>query len=196
MCEVLFPVNKHVKYCSNECKEKDTIKKIILNCVVCKKDYKIHPYRSKTSKYCGKECWSRRAHKICKNCGKEFGTVGHYGKEFCSRLCKDATMVGDKAPAWKDGRSLDRERARYSGKLTRWKKAVKERDGNKCTECGSDQYLHAHHIKSFSEFPELADDVSNGITLCEFHHSVVHGRWIGAKSRNQRWLQFVEKRRP
>ncbi|MHB8914941.1 MAG: HNH endonuclease [Thiobacillus sp.] len=102
-------------------------------------------------------------------------------------------MVGSKSPAWKDGKSLDRERARYSGALAEWKHLVKERDEHKCVKCGDESNLHAHHIKSFSDFPDLASDVDNGITLCEFCHSVEHGRWIGAKSRNKRWQEFTGK---
>lgn len=186
-CGILFPVSKRTKYCSDKCKEENSYKFIILKCEVCDKEYETHAYRAETSKYCGKECWSRRGHRTCKHCGKEFGTVGHYGKIYCSRSCSDADMVGEKAARWKDGKSLERERARLSGKLTRWKKAVKDRDGNKCTKCGSGHYLHAHHIKSFSEFPELAAELSNGITLCELCHSVAHGRWIGPKCRKYRW---------
>jgi 5-methylcytosine-specific restriction endonuclease McrA len=51
-----------------------------------------------------------------------------------------------------------------------WRKAVMERDGHRCVICGSDQRLHADHIKPTSRFPELMREVNNGRALCESCH--------------------------
>lgn len=62
-----------------------------------------------------------------------------------------------------------------------WMNSVKRRDeftckmcgvnGRKeCPCCGTKPTLHAHHIKSWKDHPELRFDVSNGITLCEKCH--------------------------
>ncbi len=56
---------------------------------------------------------------------------------------------------------------------TAWSNLVKHRD-QKCTNCGNAHELHAHHIKSFKEFPELRYDVNNGITLCSLCHRDYH----------------------
>ena len=45
-------------------------------------------------------------------------------------------------------------------------------DGFSCRFCGSENYLHVHHIKYRSEGG--SDDKSNLITLCGKHHEVVH----------------------
>jgi hypothetical protein len=158
-------------------------KRVVLQCTICKIDYMQHECRAETSKYCSRECWSKRAHKECKACGTVFGTIGHYGKLYCSKVCSAKTMVGPQAPSWKDGFSLKRERARLSSPLAKWKKSVKERDGFSCVKCGSKEYIHAHHIVTFSGNTELRVDINNGITLCEFCHSVEHGRWIGPLNR-------------
>jgi len=158
-------------------------KRVTLQCTICKNDYTQHEYRSKTSKYCSKDCWSKRAHKECKSCGSTFGTVGHYGKLYCSKSCSTRVMVGPNSPRWKDGLSLQRERSRLSSPLAKWKRAVKDRDGNSCVKCGSKEHLHAHHIATFSDSPDFRTDIKNGVTLCEICHSVEHGRWIGPLSR-------------
>lgn len=53
--------------------------------------------------------------------------------------------------------------------------AVLARDGNRCTvarllggKC--DGALHVHHLKSASDYPELALDVDNLGTACASHH--------------------------
>jgi len=55
-----------------------------------------------------------------------------------------------------------------------WAKEVKERDNHECQYCGAEEDLHAHHIFSAAKWPELAQNVNNGITLCapchRWHH--------------------------
>ena len=63
--------------------------------------------------------------------------------------------------------------------LFTWGRAVKKRDNNKCIRCGSTSKLEAHHIKHKKTNPELAFDVSNGITLCDQCHYKEHGKLVG-----------------
>lgn len=58
---------------------------------------------------------------------------------------------------------------------TTWSKRVRERDKNRCVICGSEERVHAHHMRPRERFPELAFDVDNGITLCIYHHAILHG---------------------
>ena len=58
-----------------------------------------------------------------------------------------------------------------------WAKAVKLRDGYVCQECGNTgkkRYIHAHHVKSYHEFPKLRYKIDNGITLCLKCHVAKH----------------------
>lgn len=64
-----------------------------------------------------------------------------------------------------------KKRNNYS--YRKWRIAVVKRDG-KCVKCGSKDDLEAHHIKHFSEYPELALDLNNGITLCKKCHVNLH----------------------
>lgn len=54
-----------------------------------------------------------------------------------------------------------------------WSFAVKARDGA-CVKCGDANNLHAHHIKSQADFPELRFDLDNGRTLCRKCHHREH----------------------
>lgn len=64
--------------------------------------------------------------------------------------------------------------ARKTYPYKQWRKAVMERDGHTCTQCGATDELEAHHIKPFAEFPDLWYDVSNGVTLCHKCHALLH----------------------
>lgn len=70
--------------------------------------------------------------------------------------------------------SYERYDERRSGKYKTWKTAVLKRDGRRCQRCGAKKDLCVHHIKPFSEFPELRFDVDNGITLCRECHRMEH----------------------
>ena len=62
---------------------------------------------------------------------------------------------------------------RNNYKYRKWRKDVILRDGC-CQKCGSETNLVAHHIKSFSEYPLLRNELSNGVTLCEECHKKLH----------------------
>lgn len=64
----------------------------------------------------------------------------------------------------------------------KWAKLVKERWGNKCIYCGKDVFgsnpldrLEAHHIKSRYLYPEIENDIMNGVALCHKCHMLAHG---------------------
>lgn len=62
-----------------------------------------------------------------------------------------------------------------------WSNKVRKRDSYKCQICGIDRKTVAHHIFSYSDYPELRVDVGNGITLCrqchtDFHRHYGYGR--------------------
>ena len=53
-----------------------------------------------------------------------------------------------------------------------------QRDFFKCTECGSGDNLHAHHIEKVSDNIHKITDTDNGITLCRGCHKIKHGRGV------------------
>jgi len=53
----------------------------------------------------------------------------------------------------------------------KWRKVVYKRDNWTCQRCfKKGGKIEAHHIKRFSEYPELRVDINNGITLCHNCH--------------------------
>ena len=108
----------------------------------------------------GKEPWNK-------------GKTGVYTDEQRRRISegtKRNTPRGPDSPAWKGG---------ITKKSSEWRKAVLQRDNYTCQLCGrktTGRWLHTHHIKPKSEYPELEYDVDNGITLCSSHHATVHFR--------------------
>ena len=78
---------------------------------------------------------------------------------------------GESNPMWKGGISLSYKTGYYSPEYKEWRKLVFKRDSYTCQACGvRDVYITAHHIKSFSRYPELRFDLDNGLALCEPCH--------------------------
>ena len=56
-----------------------------------------------------------------------------------------------------------------------WREAVFKRDNYTCQMCGQHGgKLNAHHIERYSKCVERRTDVSNGVTLCESCHRLLH----------------------
>lgn len=89
-------------------------------------------------------------------------------------------MRGENNPLWKGGITPVNNQIRHSLEYKEWIRKVFKRDNYTCQGCGVRSgngkrvYLHAHHIKLFSEEPELRFDISNGITLCKNCHKKIH----------------------
>lgn len=79
-----------------------------------------------------------------------------------------AAMKGKNNHQWKGGVTAHSEMIRNSKIYKLWRKAVYERDGYACVECGDKTggNLQADHIKPFSTHPELRFAIDNGRTLC------------------------------
>jgi hypothetical protein len=63
-----------------------------------------------------------------------------------------------------------RERSYFE--YSQWRKEVFERDDYTCQVClKRGGKLHAHHLYSYADYPELRTDINNGTTLCADCHS-------------------------
>lgn len=81
-------------------------------------------------------------------------------------------------PALKRDVLLDREHqkeGRYTPEYKAWRKAVFERDNFTCQICGKvGGRLNAHHIERYRNNIERRTDITNGVTLCEKCHRLLH----------------------
>jgi hypothetical protein len=99
---------------------------------------------------------------------------------------KPPMMLGKDNPNWKGGISPENHKIRNSIELRLWRESVFSRDNwtcqnPMCNKVGGN--LHAHHIKSFSGYPELRFAIDNGMTLCkECHKLTPNYKRKGAKS--------------
>ena len=127
-------------------------------------------------------------------------TFSANSKELRKSIWQERT--GELATNWQGGKKSILERIKHGIKRRyNWYDRVKERDAC-CVECGSEENLHAHHIKPMAvivrillhESPNITtekekydyliecdelinSDLSNGITLCYDCHRDIHTNW-------------------
>lgn len=166
-------------FCCRECYLEYHSKNVpICVCEICRKTFK--GQRANANKFCSKECYIeyhriKNKERICPTCGKVFIAKTSEDK-YCSWECynQDRHMpTKENHWNWQGGISILNDN-RDSAEYKQWRKLVYERDGYKCTQCGSKDKLNAHHLKSWKDFPELRYDINNGITLCEKCHIKLH----------------------
>ena len=103
-----------------------------------------------------------------------------------TRIKISLSHLGSKSYLWKGGLTKINDNIRKTLEYKLWRESVFERDNWTCQECGcSSGYKQAHHIKSFSEYPDLMFSVNNGITLCVKCHK---------KTDNYGWKVINNKR--
>lgn len=99
--------------------------------------------------------------------------IGHKPSEE-SRQKMSESRKGEKHWNYKKDRSTlkRRDNRRDDMYYKDWRSAVYKRDNFKCRllseECKGK--IEAHHIFRWSEYPTLRYVITNGITLCRFHH--------------------------
>ena len=132
--------------------------------------------------------------KYCVVCGKEYERKKNEESETktCSIKClgvwHSLEMRNEKASNWKGGITSIHQLIKNSKEYKEWREAVFKRDNFTCQKCEANNvYINAHHIKSFSNFPELRFEINNGVTLCEPCHSLTEN--FKGRVRNEERLQ-------
>ena len=106
--------------------------------------------------------------------------IGRAHKRLGTRPPRNTHLRGPRHPHWKGGHSKERQ-ARYGAPEYRaFVAAVLERDAYTCQHCGAHNgqgenvVLQVHHVKPYADYPALAYDVNNGLSLCIHCHRHAH----------------------
>lgn len=129
-------------------------------------------YRTKTPKFIEH---LKRLHTGGHNKGKRWKIKNLESKCLTNGFKKGVTVFsGNTHPNWKGGISKD-SHSPSEPKYKKWRSSVFERDNWTCQTCGiRGTYLEAHHIKSWAQYPELRDDLENGVCLCKECHKLTN----------------------
>lgn len=180
---------------------------VFLKCQWCGTEFPVRPARAGIAKYCSGSCrgkarsreftgenhhrWTGgEREKTCQKCGKAFSIrpkqpITTFKKQkFCSKPCADKGGLrysgADNARYNPDADRTGRRDSRHDA----WADAVISNDKATCRICGAtNTELHAHHVRSWKEYPELRFEVSNGIALCAPCHWTIHAA-LAAKAVN------------
>ncbi len=79
-------------------------------------------------------------------------------------------------------------------KQLNWRAAVMERDKGRCAISGETLDLHAHHIRSKADCPELRFEPSNGIALASRLHREFHSLYGKTGTNAQQLLAFARSK--
>ena len=111
---------------------------------------------------------------ICIVCSNAF-TSTQKSRKFCSIKCSSTQNAGSNNWRWVEDRTKiigRHNRNFHDSEMKQWRINVYKRDNYKCKisneECSG--RIEAHHILTWKDHPELRYEITNGITLCHFHH--------------------------
>lgn len=84
----------------------------------------------------------------------------------------------EKGNNWQGGITPENLKIRNSIEISLWREAVFARDNWTCQKYKiKGGKLHCHHIKNFSQFPELRTAIENGITFSKKAHREFHKKY-------------------
>ena len=140
------------------------------------KNYSKEALRKMREASLGRPAWNKGKGSITKNCLKckeKFTSKKFAGRKFCSQKCCKSFNVKENHYKFIEDRTLLKRDDRRNDSLYKdWRIRVYKRDGYDCVIKDEHCFgrLEAHHIKSWAKYPKLRYEISNGITLCKYHH--------------------------
>lgn len=172
-------------------------------CNYCGNEFIINDGNGKNKKYCNIKCYHNsrigikdsektKNKKSSSNIGKHNRLHTEIEKEKIKltsigrkwtierRLKISEDRKGDKTHLWKGGKDKKIYKHYNNAEYKIWREQIFERDNYTCQKCGVRSqvgrriYLHPHHIKSYTYYPQLRYDINNGVTLCKECHLDLH----------------------
>jgi len=114
----------------------------------------------------------------------------HHTEKTRKKMSEYKITNKERNPFYKGGISKINDLIRKSFKSKLWREAVFARDNWTCQTCGvKGGNLNAHHIKPFSQYPELRLATDNGITLCKECHRKTES-WGINQFTNKNYIQL------
>ncbi len=103
---------------------------------------------------------------------------GHTQSCGCLKI-ETNTRTGEESSRWnKTLTEEDRQKRRSKVEYKEWRQNVFERDKYICRICGEETHnVEAHHLFSYTAYPQERYNFSNGITLCKEHHTQFHQKY-------------------
>lgn len=170
------PYRKDAKFCSQKCYGLSNIGKIPKSAFKKgqRPSKKTEFQKGEKHLYWGKSSPAKGKHWSLSNLTKKKMSEVRLGKQHRRKKgYKVLSNTGEKNCKWIKDRSLiKRQEERNNPNDKQWKYAVYKRDNFKCrlNDKNCSGKIVAHHILAWRKYPELRFVVSNGITLCKFHH--------------------------
>ncbi len=118
--------------------------------------------------------------------------LSHIGKKQSKELIAKRIHKGEKSAHWKGWITPINKQIRWSDDFLTWRQSVFMRDKWLCRKCWKGKRLHAHHIKNFSQYPELRFSVDNWITLCKDHHIEFHNKYWRKNNNLQQLEEYLK----
>ena len=133
------------------------------------------------------------------NSGVKKGTQNRLGTKqspiakIKQRLAK-LGKYGELANNYQGGKKSEHKLTWARDEMKQWRVKNFQRDNYTCQKCKRiGIHLHPHHIKNFSEYPELRAELSNGITLCKDCHFEFHKKYGFRNNNLEQILKFLDK---
>ena len=134
-------------------------------------------------KYCSRSCAQpnrrNRIELTCRQCGAQFerkAYMADWSQErgpFCSFRCYGAWQsehaTGEANPNFRP-----QSPRRGSGQWMRNRLVVLDRDGHRCTDCGSTHRLHVHPLREWDQNDPSTHEPDNLVTVCASCHRRRH----------------------
>ena len=188
------------KYCSRNCANKSKViwGSLTKICKRCGKEFTKRYGYSQTqwdkAEYCSLNCakngskWTQESKdKISGRNSPNFGK--HPSIE--TRL-KKSKHRGENAGNWQGGKTAQSFLIRHNINYKLWREAVFARDNWTCQKSGTrGGLLRAHHIFSFSKYPELRFAIDNGITLSDDNHKEFHIQYGKKNNTKEQIEEFI-----